>query len=123
MRPGHSRWRVIEDHTPEASQPLCAGAGDLLRFERRPTEWDGWLWCTDRKGLQAWVPEAWVSVEGATCRMKKDYTSLELTVRESDVLVVGETESGWAWAEDSGGQKGWVPLRCLEKLPDETSLI
>jgi hypothetical protein len=114
----HSRWRAVKDHTPESSEPLCAAEGDLLRFERRPTEWEGWLWCTDRKGLKGWVPEHWVAIEGDSCRMTRDYTSLELPVSRGEVLVVRETESGWAWAVGPEGRQGWVPLRCLERLPD-----
>jgi len=117
MNRRHSRWRVTKDHAPKSSEPLCAGVGDRLLFERRPTEWKGWLWCTNGRGLKGWVPEDWVSLEGDNCRMKRDYTSLELTVRKGEVLVVKETESGWAWAEDSDGCEGWVPLGCLEKVP------
>lgn len=53
------------------------------------------------------------------CTMLRDYTSLELAVHKGEALVVGETESGWAWAENSAGDTGWVPLRCLERLSQE----
>ena len=46
----HSKWRVIADHVAEPSEPLRVRAGDLLGFERRPTEWQGWIWCTDSGG-------------------------------------------------------------------------
>ncbi len=115
----HSKWLVISDHTEEPSEPLCVRAGDLLRFERCPTKWQDWIWCTDRRGHTGWVPEGWVLIRGDTCKMKRDYTSLELTVCRGEVLVVHETESGWAWAEKLSGEKGWVPLECLKQLPAE----
>ena len=120
MQSNLARWLAIEDHTPDASQPLRAAAGEVLGFERRPTEWDGWLWCANSKGYRAWVPEAWVSIDGTVCKMRRDYTSLELDVCKGEVLVVEETESGWAWVENSAGRKGWVPLGCLEKLPEKS---
>jgi hypothetical protein len=106
---------VIADHAAEPGRALSVKAGEVLKFERRPTEWKGWIWCTGRDGLGGWVPERWVSIEGDTCLMLRDYTSLELTVREGDIVSVKETESGWVVAVTSGGETGWVPLRCLEK--------
>ena len=119
MSLAQSKWRVIRDHAAESSVPLRVRAGDVLGFERRPTEWQGWIWCADPRGHKGWVPENWVAIEGDTCKMKRDYTSLELAVRRGEVLVVHETESGWAWAARSYGEKGWVPLECIEKLPAE----
>lgn len=116
MHTGPTKWRAISDHRPETSEPLRVGVGDMLRFERRITEWKGWIWCTTGEGLEAWVPEAWVKVEGEACTMLRDYTSRELTVRKGETLLVEETESGWAWAENSAGERGWVPLDCLERL-------
>jgi hypothetical protein len=123
MDTGSSGWLVIEDHIPDACEVLDLKAGDTLTFERRPTEWRGWIWCTDRQGIHGWVPENWVTIEGETCRARRDYTSFELTVRRGDVLTVEETESGWAWAANSRREKGWVPLKCLDRLPTDASQV
>jgi hypothetical protein len=120
MKYGESKWLVIEDHEPEATEPLEVRSGDVLRCERRPTEWDGWIWCTDSENRSGWVPENRVAIEGSTCKVEREYTSAELGVRKGEELSIEERESGWAWAENSNGERGWVPLRCLERMPDDT---
>jgi hypothetical protein len=122
VRSEGSRWRVTEAHDAPSCKVLRLKAGDLLRFERRPTEWEGWIWCIDREGIEGWVPEKWVSVEGDSCAALREYESVELGVSRGEVLTVLETESGWAWAVNSRNESGWVPLRCLERLsPDDVS--
>ena len=110
-----SSHRVTEAHRPEPGARLSVRAGDLLAFERRETEWPGWIWCTDSAGRQAWVPERWVEIKGAQCRMRRAYDSRELSVRPGDQVEVLETESGWARVRTRPDEVGWVPLRCLSR--------
>ena len=117
MRLESSKWIVIENHDAPPGGILRLKAGDSVRFERRPTEWEGWVWCTDQRGTDGWVPERWVSVKGNTCTLLREYMSIELNVRKGDVLSVLEEESGWAWVLDSRNRNGWVPLRCIQRLP------
>jgi hypothetical protein len=110
------RFRVRKPHEPDSGEVLSVKQGARLEFERRPTEWEGWIWCTSPGGPSAWVPESWVTVEGRSCVMLKDYVSRELAL-EAGVEVTGEfVESGWAWVRSSGGDEGWVPLECLERM-------
>jgi len=108
---------VKRPHQPDSPETLVASRGEELKYERRPTEWAGWLWCTNAEGRSAWVPEAWVEQEGDRCRLRRDYDSTELSISEGDVLEVELTESGWAWGHDSSGRRGWVPLDAIE--PDD----
>ena len=112
------RYRAVKSHRPEEGEPLEVSRGDRLEFERRPTGWEGWLWCTNADGDAGWVPEAWVRIEGETCVSTKDYSSSELAVDAGTEVLVGLMESGWAWACTSKGQVGWVPFECLEKIDD-----
>jgi hypothetical protein len=106
---------VTKPHTPESPKTLQASAGDWLTFERRQTEWAGWIWCSSPDNRQAWVPENWVTIEGDVCCLRRDYDSTELAIQPGETLVVEEIESGWAWGMTDRGDWGWVPLTCLRK--------
>lgn len=139
--------RARKPHTGGDGKPLAARRGERLAFERRPTEYAGWIWCrrleddgTPRRGSvgddasgpiadgpiadgptadAGWVPEAWVRIEGQTCVLLRDYDSTELRVEAGEDVTVQLVESGWAWVGGSCGRMGWVPLECLEKIPVE----
>ena len=102
--------RVIKAYQPTCADPLQAASGERLLFERRATEWEGWLWCTDGAGRSSWLPEAWVRLEAEHCVLQRDYSAVELNVKPGDVLAVELIESGWAWVKSRQGAKGWVPL-------------
>ena len=110
------RFRVIEPHRPEASEPLVVSRGEHLRCERRKTQWEGWLWCTTPDGRAGWVPEPWVEVEGEAGVMARDYDATELTVEPGDILEGVLTASSWLLAVAPTGQRGWVPLECVEPV-------
>lgn len=106
---------VRRRHIPQVGAVIRASAGDVLHFERRESVYPGWIWCTDKNLARAWVPESFVSIEGHTCRMLRDYDSIELEIDVGDKIDVIEIVSGWAWVKDSRNRRGWVPLECLEK--------
>jgi hypothetical protein len=107
------RFRVLNAYGAEFAEPWAVRAGDRVQFERRPTSWAGWLWCTAGDGTSRWVPESWVTLDDDTCVLKRDYAAAELSVAEGDLLTVEFVESGWAWAATEDGRQGWVPLECL----------
>ncbi|MGD2252543.1 MAG: SH3 domain-containing protein [Anaerolineales bacterium] len=109
------KYVAIGNHIPEATGVLHAIRGDELNYERRETIYEGWIWCTDRNGTQAWVPEAFVRIEGNRCYLIRDYVSQEMAIEVGDVLDVIEIESKWAWASNKEGEFGWVPMDCLER--------
>ncbi|MGB3905715.1 MAG: SH3 domain-containing protein [Anaerolineae bacterium] len=107
-------YRVIKAHRCPDPDPLIVRKGDRLRFERRETEWAGWIWCTDSSGKRAWVPENWVEIEGDSCVMKRDYNAIELSVEVGEALTVEFEESGRAWVTKDSGESGWVPSEHLD---------
>jgi 4-hydroxy-tetrahydrodipicolinate synthase len=113
MEEERGTFRVLKGYEAEFAEPWSARVGDRLRFERRPTAWPGWIWCTAADGTSRWVPERWVTLERDTCVFTRDYTAVELTVQAGDRLTVEGVESGWAWAATEDGRRGWVPLECL----------
>jgi hypothetical protein len=110
------RYIVVKAHEPGSQAVLTLSRGERLRFERRPTEWRGWLWCTTESGETGWVPEAWVKIEGDTCIVLRDYCSAELPVEVGHEVIGDLIESGWVWVLKGTGATGWVPLECLERL-------
>ena len=110
------RYRALEPHTPDPGVALAVGQGERLRFERRPTEWEGWLWCTAEGDRTGWVPESWVAIDGDMCRMRRAYDATELSVAAGDELTGELSESGWVYARNDRGDAGWVPLRGLQRL-------
>ena len=111
-----TKFRVISPHGPETEDVLNVKKGARLKFERKPTKWEGWLWCTSPDGVSAWVPEPWVDVKEGHCVMRKDYVSRELTLKPGEEVSGWFTESGWAWVRTAVGDEGWAPLECLERM-------
>jgi hypothetical protein len=115
--------KAIKPHQPEFSDILQANTGEVLKFERRPTEYPGWIWCTNAQAVQAWVPTNWVSIEGDECRMNRDYVSKELRLAVGEIVNVLEIESGWAWVSKDENEVGWVPMAYLQSLDSEDTPI
>ena len=113
------RFRAVADHDPADPEPLMLRAGQRVRFERRESEWDGWLWCTSESGETGWVPEAWLTLRGPFAVAQRDYCARELTVRRGTVVSGSLIECGWLWATTDAGVSGWVPLRVLEQSAGE----
>jgi hypothetical protein len=120
--------RVIQAYHSAFTDPLIARQGDQLRFERRESEWPGWIWCTDPSGRSGWVPESWVELGTGVCTLKRDYAATELSVEERARVAVELVESGWAWATTESGQSGWIPLAHLASayqlsLDEQTQML
>ncbi|MBP7866672.1 MAG: SH3 domain-containing protein [Acidobacteria bacterium] len=107
---------VTRSHRPDPGEPLVARAGDTLRVEERPTEWEGWLWSENPAGVTAWVPVAYLARDGDTARLTRDYSSRELDVDPGETLEVLEEESGWYVVRDARGRTGWVPVRATSPV-------
>ena len=105
---------VVKAHQPENTHSWVAAKGDIVRFERRPTEFIGWLWCTNQNGESAWAPESWVALIEDSCRFERDYNARELTIHPGEIVIGELEESGWVWIRNSNEKTGWVPRDCLK---------
>ncbi|HOD66518.1 MAG TPA: SH3 domain-containing protein [candidate division Zixibacteria bacterium] len=118
------KFRVIKHHQAAGGPSRELESGERLQFERRPSEYEGWVWCTAEDGGGGWVPETWLTITqdpagGATagwCFLKRDYSPEELTVHPGDILEGRREESGWLWACTADGRKGWVPRDAVEPV-------
>jgi SH3-like domain-containing protein len=102
--------RVAVGHTSTFPDPLVAPAGTKLTLEPRSSEFAGWVWCRDAAGTGAWVPEAFLTINGEVAMLTVDYDSTEMTVVAGvSVEIVGNV-AGWAWCRDADGRLGWLPV-------------
>jgi hypothetical protein len=108
-------YRVIKAHQPEPRTATVLPQGERLAFERRPTQWEGWLWCTTKDGTALWVPEPWVRIEnGDTCVLLREYDPAELSLEVGETITAELTASGWLLGTTPDGRRGWAPLECLQ---------
>lgn len=115
-------YRVTKPYQTSFPDPLVAKAGTELRFERKESEWDGWLWCWDPSGRCGWVPESWLSLDEGTCVLQRDYTAHELSVAEGELVTAIFSESGWIFGAKADGEQGWVPLNHLSPVGQQPAL-
>lgn len=124
LRPSGSPALVVQAWTASYPYAVRLESGDPVWILKADSEFPGWLWCRGPGGEAAWIPEAFIeplleSASGAPAeepeqgRMRRDYDSTELTVEAGERLILLEEESGWIWAEDSRGRRGWIPAACL----------
>ena len=111
---GSRNRRVATDFEGRSADPIFAVAGERLTWKRRPSEYPGWVWCTDSAGRTGWVPEGWLDLHDDHCELRRDYDGAELSVSAGQLVWVELEESGWALVTRHGGGRGWVPLEHLE---------
>lgn len=102
--------RVTKAYQRAYPDPLTLSAGEAVTLGRRDDEWVGWVWCTDHAGKGGWAPERWIEQDGDTGQMRGAYTAAELTADVGEELTVELEESGWLWAVNQRGEKGWIPV-------------
>jgi hypothetical protein len=107
------RHLVIKSHKPSFEYHLELTKGDLLNFERKPTDVAGWIWCTTMGGKSCWIPESWVKMKGKQCEIIQDYSSKELAAEVGEIIELKFIESGWAWIKNGKKEFGWIPIDCI----------
>jgi hypothetical protein len=109
-----TKHQVNKAHEPEAAERFVVSKGDQVGYERKPTIWAGWVWCTTSDGKSAWVPESWLNLQGNQGVFIRDYDSRELPVKEGDVVDVELEAAGWVWVKSEKYGAGWIPMDCLD---------
>jgi hypothetical protein len=99
-------YKVIKYHTPASHKPLVLACGEKLQFERRQTQWKGWLWCEKQNCEKGWVPESWAQLKDNHCTMKRVYNATELKVDPGETLQPLLIEAEWLLAVASDGKQG-----------------
>ncbi len=111
------RYRVIADYQAEFPDPISVSAGETFQVSEKVEFWNDnpdwvWIWCTDQRGKQGWVPKNVISFnsDGRTGTSLSAYSAREHTVAVGEELVAHQEESGWLWCTNGQGASGWVPL-------------
>lgn len=102
---------VIVAHQPADRASLILRAGEAVVVGGRDDEWPAFMWCSCAKG-EAWIPDAYMTIEANVGKMQRDYSSRELAVASGDSVSVLERCGGWAFC-NFNGEQGWIPERCL----------
>ena len=105
--------RVTVAHTAAYPKAMVVGVGARLEVEPRIPEYPGWVWCRDSAGTRAWVPTAFLEINGSEALVTTNYDSTELTVVPGEEIVVLSEVAGWAWCRRRDGHRGWVPAEHL----------
>ena len=108
--------KVVSDYKSPYIDPLKIRKGEILRIVNKESEWSGWVWCTNKKGKQRWVPRNYIDIQGNTGIMLQDYEATELNASIGEALEIEKEESGWVWVSNKEGKKGWIPLENIEKF-------
>jgi len=102
--------KVIVEYKTPFSNPLIIKKGESLIIEEKKSEWPGWIWCINKQNISGWVPTNYLKIQGKNCLALQDYDATELTVSIGEELYFEKLESGWIWAFNKEGKKGWVPF-------------
>ncbi len=79
-------------------------------------DWQNWIWCEGKNNNNAWVPQQYLKIEGNRGILNRDYDAKELSIEVGEILTVFEIINGFAIAENSHGETGWTPLKCLRPV-------
>ena len=63
MRP---LYRVIEEHKASFDYVFIATMGEVVSVGKEDYEMPGWYWCKNHAGLDAWIPETHIEIDGKT---------------------------------------------------------
>jgi len=114
----HKRYKVIAGYESPYPNPINFHKGEHVVVGKEFTDdpdWKDWIWCTGENDKQAWVPKGYLEIEGEQGVFNTDYNALELSVEIGEVLDVYEIVNGFDMAVKQSGDRGWVPLKNLEK--------
>ncbi|MBA3387926.1 MAG: SH3 domain-containing protein [Rubrobacteraceae bacterium] len=98
-------YRVISGHRATYPDPLKVDKDNAA-----------WAWCIGPSGKGGWMPCVYFEGDGERGTALRDYDAAELSVEAGEDPTVHHEESGWAWARDSRGRFGWVPLECVKRV-------
>ncbi|MBU2572472.1 MAG: CYTH domain-containing protein [Elusimicrobia bacterium] len=109
------RARVTKNYVSAYPNPIKIARGDRLAVRKKETEWPGWVFCVNAKGIAGWVPESCVKIRARAAIAVKSYDAAELTVTAGEQIQILGEECGWRRVRNKEGKEGWIPKTHLNK--------
>jgi len=105
-----STFIANSDYEEKDSDPICLQPGDEIQAGAADRTWPGWVWATDGRGNDGYVPEEILEPLGdGRFRAKEVFDPTVLTIRRGDRLKSIRQIHGWHWCRsESAGKEGWV---------------
>jgi hypothetical protein len=107
--------KVIREYISEFSNPLKLRKGDIVVIDHSKDKHAGWKFGKINDN-EAWIPKAYLDVNGKLGKLNRDYNATELSLKEGQVLEVLYEESGWFWCKTGEGKYGWYPKEATEAV-------
>ncbi|WP_186431596.1 SH3 domain-containing protein [Clostridium sp. BSD9I1] len=115
------KYKVIEEHKPNNSNPIKAEKGETVKLGRKSggdDGWNNWIYCYSlHSNSEGWTPAQIIQTQNEYGIVLNDYSAKELDVSKGDI-VDGELElNGWLWCSRlTDLEDGWLPTEKLIAL-------
>jgi hypothetical protein len=97
------------DYEEKDSDPIHLQPGDEIRAGAADRTWPGWVWATDGKGNDGYVPEEILTPLGdGRFSATEAFDPTVLKIRRGDRLESLRQIHGWHWCRNEAGGEGWV---------------
>jgi len=114
--------QVIQQHDGEGRFPMFAKGTEVTLTGGECTDFLHWFPC-EIDGHETYVPESFIDSGGRPVSaglagtLTRDYNPTELVQNTGDILEVKEIVNAWLFAENAGGQTGWIPAEAVVSVP------
>lgn len=109
-------YRVVEEHKASFDYAFVAERGEVVTVGKEDDASPGWYWCRNRSGMEAWVPETHISIEGSKGVLNQPYNSIEHDVKPGEVVQYLGASLGWIECLNKEWKYGWIPRDKMEKI-------
>lgn len=97
------------DYEDRDTDPLTLKVGDEVRVGEVDRTWPGWVWASDGRGRDGYVPlEFLEALTAGRHEVIEDFDPTVLTIRRGDRLESLRQIHGWHWCRHESGAEGWV---------------
>jgi Variant SH3 domain len=97
------------DYEEKDSDPIHLQPGDEILVGGADRTWPGWVWATDGKGNDGYVPEEILKELGdGKFSAIEAFDPTVLKISRGDQLESLRQIHGWHWCRNETGGEGWV---------------
>lgn len=104
---------LTSDYKREFPEPMILREGDRIEIKGKGDQYPQWYYCISEEGIESYVPDNILVINGTEATVTEDYNSWELSGLEGETVSVHREFDGWAFCSNSRGENGWLPLEIL----------